>query len=429
MSSTAGDASVTPVNWDDLGKRVQAEIEGRFLPHCSPEEESLVTKHLLPSVKFTPYTMWPSTHSLPRVRNADKCPPELRWGLTCFVFGIKKTLNLSKFKQYRENNPNALDKFQLGDEPCIPLPNGVSPIKTGVKRKVAKAQTGGDGDGDGDNDDGGESDENRPRAKTGLKRYKLSNRADRPETEARDRGVGLDRPETDVKDRDRDLDSPEATLKDRESALGSREAVVKDRESALDSHEAELNDRESALDRREAELKDREATMKSREIELEGREADLSTREHELGDHTAALDSLEAELQNREAELDQLKTSLDSSEDDLEKREADLSHRQSTSRAGKPPLESECKQEHDNGDADTQAQAGRRFNKNDSAQYQRCHDRAILSTNAARVLFDMAVSDVADAKDRENLIAQYKESAECLIDAINLCLRISRQWN
>lgn len=482
-------------DWEDLGQRVRAEIRNRFLPRCSSEESSLVATHLMPLVKFTPKTVWASTNKLFTTRVSEKCEKMqmLQTSVICFVFGMSKASKSKKIDDYIKNNPNSLDKFQIGNDPCVPLPMPEMPKRTGVKRTSAEAQTSGGA---------GESNKKRVKSKAGLTGPKSDNCAaglDNPMTNAEDRDAALDKSDAEAKDRNADpdshstnlgrrksalkiretnlkdnetgLDSREARLKDREAGLAERETKLEERESAIESRETELNgreatlkDRESVLNSLEAELLDREVVLEECEIKLEDRNTDLEDRataldngetemddcEASFGARKAALDNSETELKDREADLHLRKAVLDSGEADLEKREAGLQERETNFKQRENNLENrenevdnreptpqdkashverECKQEHADGRASTQAQADRLFNQTGSVDYQKSHSDAVLNANAARVLFDMAVGNVQDTACRDELVEQYKVVVDNLFNAINLCFRISLQMD
>ncbi|OAA79847.1 Neuroblast differentiation-associated protein [Akanthomyces lecanii RCEF 1005] len=523
----AEETSSTPsFDWEDLGQRVQAEIKGKFLSRCSPEEISLVTTHLMPLVKFTPKTVWASTNKLFTTRLSEKSPQMqmLQCGVVCFVFGIKKAIKSKKIEDYIKNNPNSLEKFQIGDDPCVPLPNGLTPKRTGGNRKCAEVPTsGGTDDANGDGGEGeerrvksriggkrkaaeaptkggaddadGDGDGRRVKSKTGVMRYNLSHgnaNLNSPRSEVKDRAADLDSPNTEAKDPDAGLDSRETDLSNRESALESREATLKDRESVLNSRETELKANEAGLEDRETKLSDRASAFEDREANLRDRETTLNGRYATLKDHESVLDSVEAELQDREAGLDDRQTelenrataldngetemgdreasfsarkaALDGSEIELKDREADLSHRKAVldrsetelekrqieleqretdlgkreneindrepaSRDRKSQVDNGCKQERTEGRSSSQAQADRLFNQTGSVDYRQSHSDAILSANAARVLFDIAVGNVQDTACRDDLMEQYKVVVDDLFKAINLCFRISLQMD
>ncbi|KAJ3498964.1 hypothetical protein NLG97_g725 [Lecanicillium saksenae] len=117
-------ATMEEIDWQRLNSSLETEIQNRFLSLCSAAETRLIHIYLMAKVTLTPKNIRSASHHpLSRPRGSQNCPEILQWGLFCFIFGMKKAFRCGGVQDLVRQNPTALRRFMIGDDPAVSLPD------------------------------------------------------------------------------------------------------------------------------------------------------------------------------------------------------------------------------------------------------------------------------------------------------------------
>ncbi|KAJ6784459.1 hypothetical protein PWT90_02877 [Aphanocladium album] len=174
MSTQTPDAQI---DWQHVNSELKEEIKKNLFPRCDKSERTWITELLMKKALF------------------------------CFISGMKTALKCGKIQDYVRNNPTALDKFQIGDNPAIILPATAKRTPCNLqKRKITSAGT----------------------SASGLV----------SEVGAASDGLAMDTREINLNAKKTDLDIRESKIAEREAALQkllSRQAMVKQERSGSEA--------------------------------------------------------------------------------------------------------------------------------------------------------------------------------------------------